>query len=183
MWRFIKVILFLAYIGYAFKFMDDSAREGGIIDALLSLIVAGLFGYGVYHFLWIYDVDENKSEDQLSKDSSKLSEFNNREAQTLYEVDIAQYVESFKDFYLIADEEYQIILFRMKEERNLANLNIVEAMERAEDINKVNREAMEFLVKHRLQNGILKYDELKTEVQKETKAKLASILQLRKSIV
>lgn len=183
MWKLVKVLLFIGYILYAFKFMDNHAREGGILDAVFALIVAGLFGYGIFHFFWIYEEKDNKVNEQLNSNSDKLTKFNQTEAQKRYERDIERYIESFKEIYLLVDEEYQAVLFSMQKDRNLANLGILETLQREEEFNKVKTDAMQFLVKHRLRNGILKYEELKSEVQKDNKTKITSILQMKKSIL
>ena len=59
MWKVVRILLFIAYIGYAFSFVDDQAREEGFLASFLALVVAAFFGYCIYRVFWIWKPDED----------------------------------------------------------------------------------------------------------------------------
>lgn len=72
-WKAVKILLFFGYVIYAFNFIDDMARQEGIIDALLALFVAILFLGGFYHVLWGSHEDQDAVRNRSSI-STKLVE-------------------------------------------------------------------------------------------------------------
>ncbi len=63
MLKVIKIIVCIVYIGYAYNFVDNKAREEGFLMALLACIVFGFFAYVIYRVLWVWDPNEDKKKE------------------------------------------------------------------------------------------------------------------------
>lgn len=97
-----------------------------------------------------------------------------------YEKDINDYITEFKEHYLFADKEYQLVLYSLKKERNLHEIDLMFYGQRQKELDEVKSDAMKLLVTHRLEKGILKYDELRELVKKANEEKIKSLNKIQK---
>lgn len=141
-----------------YPFITIALATAILFVQLLPFIILGLFL--IYGTIYQYEKRFNKDK--------------------FYKNEVAEYIREFRDHYLFVDKEYQTVLYALKKEKNLDDLNFDFSPKRLTDLDETQLDAMRWLVRQRLKKGILKYEELKKLTKMSSEEKITSLYEIQR---